>query len=120
MTVLVSIDPGGTNGVCRFTDGVLDNQGVVRGMSDLYHWIREQGPDVIVYEEFVGGAARNRRDPLMAIGVIHLVAELLGACLVGQNPSVRVICEEEALAHSRNVHSRSAISHGLYYLRRKK
>jgi len=113
---IVGVDPGKISGVALRIDDEMLGSEEAKTLSSLWHLLHAYYPDVLVVEEFVGGfrwRSRNANDPIKAIGVCELYANLSGIKLVKSNPSKLQTRKQRPRGMS--LHEWSAQVHALGY-----
>lgn len=87
---IVGVDPGKTSGVVEVWDGKIVGRLEAKSLNELFRLLRLSQPEIIVVEDFILGSRFrkiNAEDPLKAIGICELYAEINRIKIVRSNPS---------------------------------
>lgn len=87
---IVGVDPGKTSGIALAIDGKVVMTREAKSLYDLFHYLGNIKPDVLVVEDFIPGfrwRSRNANDPLKAVGVCELYAQIWEIKYITSSPS---------------------------------
>ncbi len=114
---IVGIDPGKTTGLCLFEDTKFIKGQEAELLIDIYTFLRDSSPDILVIENFsIGSAKVNYRDPIEVIGAVKLYADVNGIKTAFQPASILVNIDKYSKGISVSKHIRSACTHVIHYM----
>lgn len=128
--MIVSIDPGGSNGWAKWEDdGTLISSGTAVGETEFFQFLFDNPADIYVVEEFKLYPHMSEKliwskfPTIQMIGAIKLFAYKRGATIVEQQTSIKDVAYKLSgvpkPASKAKSHRFDAIVHGYYYLYKK-
>ena len=124
--IVLGVDPGGTTGWAALKADTIVAKGEIDGWDGLLEVIKNQKPNVIVFDEFrlYPWKAKHKSwssfIEVEVIGVLKFLAKHFGIKAVGQGAQHKKFFNDRRLKqmglYSSSPHIRDAIRHALYYM----